>query len=775
MHETTPSSPASVPARNLLSGSIAAYWPVVVVVACLLLSFESLFDPALLAGAGIVFLCACHGRTLLRQQHFHIDRTDVLIVVLIILELIAYTQSTLHYNSRPFLQFVMCAILMYGFFRHAAHADSTRRCLYWAMKLLAVYWIVLTIQKATGTMATLKEAGFDDLSQFRNVYSPYIGSNEWTLFLLLLLPWPVLSGMRSTSPIPRIVSVMICAGIAWCILLCFSRGGYVALLAFMCILGTGIYFSERALFRTFLKGAFLAGALAVTAMIPHHAAVKTTLLMNETMGQQRSTDSRWRMWTVGKDILATHPLFGTGAYTFALAYNVMHKRTADEAPVGRVTSAGTQVIAEKGIVGILIALALLAGLCISCIGFLRRPPTTASSSDRMIVVAGIATLAAVCIREATVSTLLHRSFVFILFVITMSPVLSVAAQHWRPLRFTRFQVTALMLPVFFLTGLVLWHEYDHRKWMALHRETVRSLRSSSYDKAMSSVKKAALHIPDHPVAFIHAAAGAGRYGFGDSAGLAHLFYCPGDPNTALDHLQQAATIEPRDETIAFAIGWVYAGLKDWSRAEENFLTAIRIDPTVSLYPLGLALACETQGKANEAKDALARVLALDPAFYLSACFADLIQRDPSWKTQLPVMALRHLAGSEDPISRARAGTISYFTGDHVQAASLLQSAIDDLPGMNRPYYYLGEIALAKSDTAQTLALWKKSLFLDPGDHLVHARMRQIEPMHFESGEPRRTEPMFAKRKVFYPGIPLFANTLLSPAFMEYIQPAYNTE
>ncbi len=778
MHKTPWGSntpPSSVPLiRQALS-----YWPVAILLLSFILTFTDLVYGTIAIGVGLLALIVIHAKSLYRSPVYKIHGLDVFVAVCIIIEIIAYFQSSFRFNSRPYLLIVSHAVMTLYFVRYAFTATQLIRAVCWVISLIGLYWAILTIRKAVEVMSFISDHGFTDLSQFRNAYSPLVGTNEWTLFLILLLPFTMTLFLSSQRRVFTINAGLMIVIISHCIMLAFSRGGYIALLCFLVIVFIGVVVFYRQGIARYIKGLLLAAILIGAGISAHWQPVKTTIMMSETVSQQRSTESRWRMWKVGKSTLQSAPWFGIGAYNYPFKYNTDHQRDLHEAPLQRVTSIATQIVTEKGIIGLLIPIAILVYILISSWRFLISERRV-SNFEKLFVVASVAAIAAVSIRELTVSTLLFRGFMFHLFCILITLHLTVTQQVWKSFELSRLRLSVLLLPVICLLGLTMWFEMTGYYIIKQNSASARALRSSGFERTLLHSEKIARFLPQHPVTNIHTASALAECTQQDSVSWNNLCTCKGNLDAAVDQLTHAIRMEPRDETIEFALGWLRLCQSRWGDALVHFHSAYRVDSTVAVYPLCMGIVHEKQGDIQAAIKYYARAMVIDPDLYLSQFYGELKQRNQESADEVVKMAVASFdTSSSDPISTGRLGALHFFQDDYSAATKYLTHSMKALPGMNRPYFYLGVISLAAGDTLQSIALWDKSSLLDPNDQLVNWNFGMLlvkrdsvraTALLERALKPRTSEPFHQKRKIFYPEMTPYTNTTLSESFMNYVNP-----
>ena len=153
-----------------------------------------------------------------------------------------------------------------------------------------------------------------------------------------------------------------------CVVFTFSRGAYVAL---------AISFLLVCLLKRRMLLVVTAGVLIVTlaggyALVPGAVIDRVTMLHTSDGALESSAAGRMVMWTLALDMFMSNPLFGSGFDTFRLlaGYGGLHD----------THNYYLRLLAEMGILGLLVYLALLAAAIWSCWRLYRD----ASDDDRML-------------------------------------------------------------------------------------------------------------------------------------------------------------------------------------------------------------------------------------------------------------------------------------------------------------------------------------------------------------------------------------------------------
>ncbi|MBS0215728.1 MAG: O-antigen ligase family protein [Proteobacteria bacterium] len=187
-----------------------------------------------------------------------------------------------------------------------------------------------------------------------------LGANEFAAFCVTMgvLCFALLIAVK----MPKILRALVALGLAcsvFCILYAYSRTAYVAVaLGLICVL-----LAWRGRWK--LMPLFLVLAIALPAILPESVVERYQSTSVEEDKQDESTRMRMVYWGIAWDSFVAHPVVGTGFNTFARRVNPYHMDTHN---------VYLRTLAEGGVVGALVLLALLLALFFLCIKRLRKTP-----------------------------------------------------------------------------------------------------------------------------------------------------------------------------------------------------------------------------------------------------------------------------------------------------------------------------------------------------------------------------------------------------------------
>ena len=142
------------------------------------------------------------------------------------------------------------------------------------------------------------------------VYPPvaiYTSANDTALFLVPLLAVGAAVALFADARRLQFGAALFSAAALLAILLSFSRGGYLALIALL----IGLTVAHRRRLRLLLGGAI---AIAIALLVP---PVRTRIAHELTLGPHNSIPGRLGLWEATLRMLHDHPIFGAGLSGFA--------------------------------------------------------------------------------------------------------------------------------------------------------------------------------------------------------------------------------------------------------------------------------------------------------------------------------------------------------------------------------------------------------------------------------------------------------------------------
>lgn len=298
--------------------------------------------------------------------------------------------------------------------------------------------------------SSVLNAGFEDTYHFRFLFRPlgYI-TNIWAEILLMLSGWICL--MRRWSMPLQLLCLT-------AILLSFSRGAYLSLCIYLFF---ALLFFPKAEKRHLL---FPAGIAILLTVVFLPKEFHTTLQMNQTVSQQRSTKSRISSAEAAWHTFQEHPLLGYGNDNYTYAVDPLLGQDSTQPFTSIAPSLPVQLLVEKGIIGTL--LYLFVGIVIVRVLWKHR-----KEPDSRIIAA---TLIAVLCKDLTQATWLNISFLLLTLYILLAYLQREEAETSKTSR------TAYLVPAM---ALVVFAGWNFPQLTELIDPTEKDLQQGNYRKA----------------------------------------------------------------------------------------------------------------------------------------------------------------------------------------------------------------------------------------------------------------------------------------------------
>jgi len=261
--------------------------------------------------------------------------------------------------------------------------------------------------------ANLQAEGWQDASQFKALFSPFeFRNNDWATIALSFLPFPLI-----TAVLFRSTKYIIWAGlfgfslVVYSVLISFSRGAYLSLGVFVLVFIAGIILLQLVKTKTWITLVLATGCIIAVLTISIYKPLMTTLAMNKTVSQQRSTKGRLETFRLGWCKVKEHWLTGTGAYNYALAGNTCRNTSEDAGDSIFTNNLYLQILIEKGVLGLIIYLLLFLTILVRYFRNLFRQTNKQELIINLLLFAGFITY---CFRELFFSSFFESNPVMVM-------------------------------------------------------------------------------------------------------------------------------------------------------------------------------------------------------------------------------------------------------------------------------------------------------------------------------------------------------------------------
>lgn len=496
------------------------------------------------------------------------------------------------------------------------------------------------------------EAGFTDTYHFRFLFRPlgYI-TNVWAEILLILLGWVCLIRRYNTFFIFTIV---------FAILLSFSRGAYIALAVYIVIwIIAAIPLRKKIMFLT----ASLFATGIILFCFPQE--MKTTLKMNITASQQRSTE--WRIETTcsALEIWKEHPLLGWGNGNYTYAIDPVQNQDSTQSFTSFAPNIFTELLIEKGIIGFLLYLLLAAGICQTV--WKRR-----KEQEAWIV---LCTLLAVLTKETSQATLFSTGFAEMMCFILLAFLQPIPKDYIQKEKSScAFLVSLLALLTYTIGTTLKIVSAQNEEWS---KKCFEALANDKLEKAEYYIEQTSHQVPyliERGIFYTDCYCKTKEYHFAEKA----------------EHfLRQAKEQMPQDIQIAFLQAYLWLQSGNLSKAYNTLKTLTETYPKNSLYLWTFGKILRQTGCEEKSLQATAEAIRYTPRLLTMQCLQN--ERDTVYANKLTQRLISMNVNKDfTPADYARYGYIMHKLGKTEQAIPALRKAITELPNLVTPWGLLQE-------------------------------------------------------------------------------------
>lgn len=497
-------------------------------------------------------------------------------------------------------------------------------------------------------------AGFSDTYHFRFLFRPlgYI-TNVWSEILFILLGW--------SCVIRRHSSFLIFLSLSG-ILLSFSRGAYIALGVYLLVWLLWIKPVSRKL-RLLLPCLI---TLTLTS-ICFPIETKTTLGMNTTYSQQQSTEGRLKALSATKEAI-TDIWLGQGNESYPLAIDQTMNQDSTKSYTSIAPNIIVQILTEKGILGILLYLALTLFVAI----YIWK------QKEDMNVRIVACTILALSTKELTQATFLSCPLMtFMLYVLLAY--IQKGKQETAANNQTGIAEPILIGSICTLFLCLITFDFISRYNNSLCRESFKQLHAGNIETAVSLIKKADNRLP-------HLIQKGAFYTECFQKTKEKKYF-----NYAEQAFNKAHQLQPKDVQILFLKAHLYSEGKERGKAKTIMENLVTNHPKNSLYLLTLSEIYYADGKKEASLNHLFYSILYTLKILDMQFIAELKQTDlPFYSLLCHRLSEQILNEPQTPADLARMGYIAHWLNQPAIAIKYLEQAVTILPNLSTPWLLLGK-------------------------------------------------------------------------------------
>lgn len=638
----------------------------------------------------LIFLC--------RKTTLTPTLPDLLVLGILIWEILLQFTTINPIASFPALQTTTAANLYYFALRLSLCRPRRIRSLLTTGSLLFGLLALIGIVAFFLFQQRITAGGFNDLYDFRFLFMP-LGNltNTWGNLLLGFLGTILLALHYSTGKKNAALLILTLLPVGYGLTLTFSRGIYLSL-GFLLIALIFYAFTVRKTItwtKLFIATAVLTGATLM--ILPHSTEILRTLRVNESISQQRSIEGRVSAAETALLAFREHPTTGAGSNNYSLLANTYLYENAPGSYTANASSLLIQAVTEKGIIGTVLWVALF--LSLSVIAVRSRKKSTTPLFITILI-------AMLLIRELTFPVLLDNSgLLLILFTWiaifqntgTEHPLFTISARTIRLLRWLPLIGWSILLTC----SLLRRNDNDYTE------RSLQALRSGDPSQALKFIDHTRRNLPGL---------------INRSTIRWELFRQSGDTSLlsqAASDLRTAISLNPRDLQLQHNLALMQAHHGEIAQAIAILDSLTNLYPGNPLYQSSLFNLLYRQKELQTAAGHLAEAIRSDPSLLDTPLCTRTVANDPSLDSTLrKLLTAQGRQQLTDPISLAKQARILLHLGDTLTCRTYLEETTRRMPGLPRPWCYLGMISYRNGEPGKGRRCLQAALAISPADPLA---------------------------------------------------------
>lgn len=749
--------------------------------------WNNMFPMVLLTLLGIIVILISHSHKL--SNNLFIVLSILIITEIIVLICSIYIPNSLAFLSR--LSYVFLCLIIFQYF--IARSDLSKNNFILVMSLISTPILIVTVWNFLITYIQSRDYGFNDFSQLRFLYTPLLhSSNEWVSVLLALFPFSILplfseSGLIRNERVKGLYRLILWINISLftiTLFISFSRAAYLSfavcvfLFNLLC-LSRGIkvrhklfYFDIVIVVTVFLMSIFF--------YRPFH----TTLFSSHSVSHQLSNSGRIETVQSSMNVIKENKLVGVGSGNFSFNY----ENNQREDFTGRINNTALEILIEKGIIGLMGYFAAFSLLFLQVFkNFRSKKPDEKISAIICWCFGG-----GLLLRDMFFSSILMNNFLLTTFFILLILPDKKENRDYLPINKTIFgNIIRIGFISFFLCITTLY--LQGRIKSINYNRSLESLFEKNYLLAEEYAKRSIgklfispLHYSQHGLVF------GNQISFELSSFLNNK-YKPLQSDEqyitlALENYESAIKINPTDGLFYCNAAWLHCISGNTIEAEYFIVKAIGNAPYRSEYHIMQGVIYEKSGQIEKSLECYKKAVKLSPEICFSDFYSDLSARRHAEIREIVVEVSRELKEevelTDNPIFKARLALLYMVMSKIDYAKSLYLETLDEMPGLNRPWLYLGYIFMHEGKKTDAWNSWNKSYFIAPMDYLYDSMIaeyydqegKQIDAKYAQilsDSKKQRILSTHASKSLYIYKEKSYNNDFLPKDFLIYIKPDTN--
>jgi O-antigen ligase/tetratricopeptide (TPR) repeat protein len=647
---------------------------------------------------------------------------DIAVALVALSEIINYTFSLYPPNSFLFLSKLTVVLVSYVVYTIISTVDED-----YSVKVFVggagAFLGIATFAFFLFYRYRVLDEGFSDLANLKHLYAPFGQiSNDWSAVLLVFLAFNIYLFIQQSETSDNRkwwVGIGIIF-LLFSILVTFSRGIYLSVIIFFALTFGTLVLLKVFTVRKAFKYLVYIGLVFISLALIIREPVFQTIKAGQSVSQQRSITGRVSVFKNTGRMIAENPVTGIGSGNFSLYYAAY--KSPDAAYTTRVNNTVVQVIAEKGILGI-IAYGFLFG-CVMLILIKQMRTTDISLQQKIFTAVMTCLLIALFVKELTFSSFFEQGglmLLFFLICVLIRPQSKIMYSSSLP----SWQRILLLGVIFISMGAIAINFYQVQRADRLNSAAVSEVYNNNYSEGEKILTQAIALNPQQAVYHIHQAVvlenalPKSSLVEDSTASRFYFDFMPRHTNAVrkniIEHYQSAIALNPKDDRAHHNIAWHFLAEGDNDKALYHFKMATMLESSEAIYWLSLGIVSDHLYDVKRADEAYKNAIVQSPDIVFSVLWKDFSTQYPERSARLMFEAQQNLKRNSDENIIVRAKYASLLMISKPDSAKVLLEEINDvLPNLGRAWLNLG-ILYFKERKLEGVTCVKRAILLDHND------------------------------------------------------------
>jgi len=661
-----------------------------------------------------------------KTESFTITYLDVGFGILLVGEIVTTVFSSYFNNSLCSLNRFLALLFLYFIFKVVIKVFKGRYPLFLLFFFFSFVLLIVTLFGFLSFKDGILSAGFTEIDNFKGYHKPLIVvkigllNNIWASALLIFIPFNLILLNKVKSRWQKLIVFVALFLNIFGLIVSFSRGVYLSLLFFVVFLNL---FSLRFfMFKPLLIYNLIAVLIVASSALLVKDPFLTTVSLNKTSSQQRSTQGRIEQWKYAINIIDDKPVFGYGQKNYRLAKGNTPLVAEDVVFTNRTNNTYLQILIERGIFGFTYHLFFF--MLVLLIVFKNLNSNKRSRGEKIEITLIFAGMAAFLFRELTFSSLFDGELIFFLaffLIFNLAPY----GINIKEIKFKGRQKRVFSLAGIILISLIILLNARRTAMVYYNNKSVENFKRGEIEKSLTFIDRALQISPSDMELHKNKAIALTRSSIEiDISAENEKFLAFGEVDSdalklSLIELNKILEKTPKNDDILHNTGWIYFALNDKQNAGIYFEKAIDVNPFVGRYHVSYGLYNLYYSNINKATKNIGDALQYSPDILESILFSEFMKKYPENARKSQELAIQYLKerikSGNNPILKARLARL-LLGEDPTESNKLYMEVTSALPNLSRPWVYLAQLNVSEGNTEEARSYYKKARFLGRNDY-----------------------------------------------------------